>query len=271
MNKKSLTIILTASALAMALLLVIFNPNQAKPLFDRETMLRANQLYENGRYSEAAQTYQQLVDQDYADSSLFYNLGNAHYRRGDLGKAILNYERASLLAPRDGDIQANLAYARAQAVDQYESEANSPLEQWTQAASSKLTLNEMSILALVLFWVLTGLFILYLHSRQSPSAKGLRYALVFSLLIFTLSAFTLGERIYTEISSPPAIVTVESVEVVSNPGQDGVTQVTLHSGAQVILLETRGQWARLSLPGDQFQGWVPVGTVEELVSDILIS
>lgn len=262
MNKKFRTIILAASVFATALLLVVFTPNQAKPLFDRETMLRANQLYENGRYSEAAQTYQQLVDQDYADSALFYNLGNAYYRRGDLGKAILNYERAARLAPRDGDIQANLAYAYGQALDQHEIEANSPLEQWTQAASSKLTLNEMSVLALVFFWALAILFILYRHSRSSGLQKGLRYALVFALLVFGISAFTLGGRIYAESANPPAIVTVESVNVISNPGDSGVTQFTLHSGAQVILLETRGQWARLTLPGDQFQGWVPVETVE---------
>ena len=166
MNNKPLVIILSACALVLASLLVVFIPNQAKTLFDRETMLRANLLYENGRYSEAAQTYQQLVDQDYIDSSLFYNLGNAYYRRGDLGKAILNYERAARLAPRDGDIQANLTYANNQSLDQYEFEANSPLEQWTQAASSKLTLNEMSVLALVIFWVLIILFILYRHSRN---------------------------------------------------------------------------------------------------------
>jgi len=262
MNKKSLTIILTASTLALALLLVVFTPNQAKPLLDRETMVRANQLYENGRYSEAVQTYQQLVDQDYADSSLFYNLGNAHYRRGDLGKAILNYERAVLLAPRDSDIQTNLFYVRGQALDQYEAEANSPLEQWTQATSSKLTLNEMSILALVSFWMLALSFILYRHSRNPGLQKGLRYILVFTLVIFTLSTFTLGSRVYAESSHPTAIVTVESVDVVSNPGGSGVTQFTLHNGAQVILLETRGQWARLSLPGDHFQGWVPLEAVE---------
>jgi len=262
MNKKSLTIILTASALALVLLLAVFIPNQAKPHLDVETMLRANQLYENGRYNEAAQTYQQLVDQDYVDSSLFYNLGNAQYRRGDLGKAILNYERASRIAPRDSDIQANLVYARQQALDQYEIEANSPLTQWTQATSSKLTLDEMSIFALVSFWVLAVLFILYRHSREGQWQKGLRFAMLLTLLIFALSTFTLGGRIYAESTSPAAIVTVESVDVVSNPGEGGVSQFTLHSGAQVILLETRGQWSHLSLPGDQFQGWVPVETVE---------
>ena len=264
MNKKSVIIFLTASALALALLLAVFTPNQARPLLDYETMSRANQLYENGHFSEAVQTYQQLVDQDYVDSALFYNLGNAHYRRGDLGKAILNYERAALLAPRDGDIQANLTYAFGQTIDQYEAVANSPLAQWTQAISSKLTLNEMSKLALVSFWVLALLFILYRHIRNPGLQKGLRYALVFTLLIFVLSAVTLGGRIYSESSNPTAIVTVESVEVVSNPGEGGVAQFTLHSGAQVILLETRGQWAQLALPGDQFQGWVPVEAVEEV-------
>lgn len=264
MNKKSLTILLTASVLALALMLSVVNPNQAKPLLDRETMLRANQLYENGRYREATQTYQQLVDQGYAHSSLFFNLGNAHYRQGNLGKAVLNYERAARLAPRDGDIQTNLAYARAQALDQYETEANSPLEQWTQAASSKLTVNEMSVLSLVLFWLLAVVFILYRHSRNPRLQTGLRYALVATLLIFTLSAFTLGSRVYAENHQPAAVVTAQSVGVVSNPGEGSVTQFTLHSGAQVILLETRGQWARLSLPGDQFQGWVPVDAVEQV-------
>ena len=190
------------------------------------------------------------------------NLGNAYYRRGDLGKAILNYERAGRLAPRDGDIQANLTYAYEKSLDQYEVEANSPLEQWTQAASSKLTLNEMSVLALVIFWVLIILFILYRHSRSSGFKKGLRYALVFTLFIFAISVITLGGRIYTESTSPDAIVTVENVDVISNPGDGGVTQFTLHSGAHVVLLETRGQWVLLSLPGDQFQGWVPVESVE---------
>jgi tetratricopeptide (TPR) repeat protein len=264
MNKKALIIIFIASFLASAMLMAITNPIQAKPLLDRETMQRANQLYENGRYTEAAQTYQQLVDQDYADSALFYNLGNAHYRRGNLGKAILSYERAARLAPRDADIQANLAYARGQTLDQYEGEANSLLEQWTQAASSKLTLNEMSILALASFWALAAVFILYHHSRNPGLQKGLRYVLVFTLLIFALSAFTLGGRMYAENNSPEAIVTVESVDVLSNPGEGSITQFTLHSGAQIILLETRGQWARVSLPGDQFQGWVLVEAVEEV-------
>jgi len=264
MNKKSLTIFFTACALAFSLLLAVFIPSQAKPLLDRETMNRANQLYENGHYTEAVQTYQLLVDQDYVDSSLFYNLGNAHYRSGDLGKAILNYERAARLDPRDADIQANLSYAQGQTLDRYDTEANSPLEQWTQIVGSKMTLNEMSILVLVLLYLLDTLFIVYRHNRIPRLRKALRYTFGLMLLIFTLGASTLVSRVYAESIHPVAVVTAESVDVLSDPVEGGVTQFTLHSGAQVILLDTRGQWTQLSLPGEQFQGWVPIEMVEEV-------
>ncbi len=264
MNKKSLTIYFTASALALSLLLAIFTPSLAKPLLDSETMNRANQLYETGHYSEAARIYQQLVDQDFADSSLFYNLGNAYYRTGDLGKSILNYQRASRLDPRDADIQANLSYVQQQTLDQYDAEANSPLEQLTRVASSLFTLNEMSVLALALFWLLAALFIVYRHNRFTRLQKVLRYALVLVLSIFILSAFTLGNRVYDESAHPVAVVTAESVDVLGDPVEGGVSLFTLHSGAQVILLDARGQWAQLSLPGEQFQGWVPVKAVEKI-------
>jgi hypothetical protein len=41
-----------------------------------------------------------------------YNVGNAYARAGKPGMAVLNYERAALLAPTDPDIEANLNYVR---------------------------------------------------------------------------------------------------------------------------------------------------------------
>ena len=59
----------------------------------------ANSLAANGRYAEAAQAYQQLIDQGAADSAVYYNLGNAYMRLGNLGQAIVNYQRAAQLDP----------------------------------------------------------------------------------------------------------------------------------------------------------------------------
>jgi hypothetical protein len=44
-----------------------------------------------------------------------YNLANSYARAGKPGLAVLNYERAALLAPDDPDINANLEYVRASA------------------------------------------------------------------------------------------------------------------------------------------------------------
>jgi hypothetical protein len=44
-----------------------------------------------------------------------YNLANSYARAGKPGMAILNYERARLLAPNDADIEANLRFVRASA------------------------------------------------------------------------------------------------------------------------------------------------------------
>jgi hypothetical protein len=41
-----------------------------------------------------------------------YNLANAYARAGKPGMAVLNYERANLLAPNDPDIEANLRFVR---------------------------------------------------------------------------------------------------------------------------------------------------------------
>jgi hypothetical protein len=44
-----------------------------------------------------------------------YNQGNSYARAGKPGLAVLNYERAALLAPGDSDVRANLEYVRASA------------------------------------------------------------------------------------------------------------------------------------------------------------
>jgi hypothetical protein len=46
-------------------------------------------------------------------ASDLYNLGNSYARAGKPGMAILNYERADLLAPNDSDIEANLRFVQA--------------------------------------------------------------------------------------------------------------------------------------------------------------
>jgi tetratricopeptide (TPR) repeat protein len=73
---------------------------------------KANTRYHDGAYEDAAREYQRLLESGIESGNLFFNLGNAYFKVGDVGRAILNYERAALFMPSDPDLAANLAYAR---------------------------------------------------------------------------------------------------------------------------------------------------------------
>ncbi len=74
-----------------------------------------NAAYRRGDYTKAAEAYESVLRAGYESAAIYYNIGNALVRAGDLGRAIWSYERARLLDPRDPDLAANLAFARARA------------------------------------------------------------------------------------------------------------------------------------------------------------
>ncbi|MCK7528273.1 MAG: tetratricopeptide repeat protein [Ignavibacteriales bacterium] len=75
-------------------------------------MQSGNELYKNNQYQSAIDEYNKLVKQGYEGTSLYYNLGNAHYRLGKVGFAILYYEKALKFSPGDEDTKHNLALAK---------------------------------------------------------------------------------------------------------------------------------------------------------------
>ena len=106
MNKHKTILILTV------LLLVLSGMLYAQVTDPAELFSKANKHYENSEYEEAISLYEEVTSRDIADKVLYYNLGNAYYRTENLGKALLYYERALKLSPRDEDIQYNIEFIR---------------------------------------------------------------------------------------------------------------------------------------------------------------
>lgn len=247
-----------------ALLIILIATFRYQPLQAAsavETLVNGNQLYEQGNFAEAAQLYEQLSSQGVADSTLYYNLGNAYYKQGDLGRAILNYTRAARLAPRDSDVQANLALARSLVADKYSSGAESLTATLVKLTEDWLTLNELAGLTLLLWWLVCLLLLLTRRLAIQNHLLWLRPVLWIVGLLWIGTLATLGATLYQTRSHPPAIVVAKEVKVASGPGDRYVTEFTLHAGAEVSLVEQRGDWVRIALPGDQLQGWAPQRTV----------
>ena len=75
--------------------------------FTREA---GDKAYRQEQYGDAVEIYEGVIKDNGATMQLYYNLGNAYFRLGNKGKAILNYERALKLDPLDEDTKANLEY-----------------------------------------------------------------------------------------------------------------------------------------------------------------
>ena len=257
--RRSVLLILSLIAIMAALQSVLLAQSSGT-----EVMTVANDLYEAGRYSEAADAYERLVDQGLESSDLFYNLGNAYFKSGDLGRAILNYRRADRLDPRDQDIQANLDQARDQTVDQLGAAGDALVVRFVRFAKSWVTLNEMAVAALVLWALLLGSLTAYMYMKPKGVRRLAKFASVGGLALLVVCLFLLGGMWYADGERSDAVVVEESVDVLSGPGTQYVTVFTLHAGAEASVIETRAGWARLGLPGGELQGWVPAAAVQRV-------
>jgi len=231
---------------------------------DIEAVSIGNKLFESGQYDQATQIYQQIISQGVQDSAIYYNLGNVYYKQGDLGRAIVNYERAALMNPRDSDIQANLTIARKQAEpsESLPAIATGPVDSITRLIGSWFSIDETAILALGLWFAFSMLFLVWLQLEPGKARTWMGYSAFMTLLLVAVLTLSLGNRIYNEKVHPTAVVVADEITINSQPGDQYTTEYSLHNGAEVVLLGTQGDWAHLSTPGETMEGWIPLSAVE---------
>lgn len=258
-----ITLVVTGIILIIGLLAAI-NMSTHSSEADIEAVSIANKLYESGQYDQAIQIYQQIISQGVQDSAIYYNLGNVYYKQGDLGLAIVNYERAALINPRDSDIQANLTIARNQAVqsESLPAIAMGPVNSITRLIGSWLSIDETAILALALWFAFSLLFLVWLQLEPGKARTGMGYAVFMTLFLVAVLGLSLGNRIYNGKVHPTAVVVANEITINSQPGDKYATEYSLHNGAEVILLGTQGEWVHLSTPGETLDGWIPLSAVE---------
>jgi len=237
----------------------------AQDLSPTDAMLVANQAYEAGDYAEAAAGYEAVIAFGVHNKDIYYNLGNAYFKLGDLGRAILNYRRAHYLDPRDSDVSTNLAIAQAQTIDQLDATPAGAWANLVQIAEEWLTLREATILALILWLIICGLAILWILLPSLRRWTGIGMAIMG--LFLAIGLISIANRYYTERFYPPAVIVAQQVDVTGGPGDADqyLVEFDLHSGAEVRLVESRPDWRRIALSGD-LQGWVPAGAIELVVN-----
>ena len=128
------------------------------------TFEQANRLYEQGKYAEAAALYENVAKGGRQSAPVFFNLGNAYFKDGKIGRAIYHYRIAERLKPRDPDIQANLRFSR----DRLPETVSRAPTAWNRSLNY-FTVNELAVVFSVVFWAWAILFGL---ARLRPGMAG---------------------------------------------------------------------------------------------------
>ena len=225
------------------------------------TYNEANALYRQGEFRKAAGRYEEVVSRGVRNGYVFFNLGNAYFKAGETGRAILAYERALRLMPDDEDVLANLRFVNAVKEDKSPDE---DLNLATRILSSGYRLLSADVLAVsgsvCLFLMAAAALIRLLSASRRSLWIGL---LVLAGTGFCGSGTLLTYRVYTESSVSEAIVIADEVRGRSGPGDDYLLVFTIHEGTKVTIERTEDRWYLVRLPNG-IGGWLP-GTAMEII------
>jgi tetratricopeptide (TPR) repeat protein len=222
-----------------------------------QLFFRANEAYKAGRFQEAVDGYSRLIQSGHETGHLFYNLGNAYFRLNQLGWAILNYERARLLMPRDADLNFNLRYARDQMKD-------AVAESQGLMNTTFFWLNTFNLHEL--FWsfaVLNVVFWAILVTRLFMRPDWIFYPFLVVVILWFIAGFSFGLKWDQVHTDDRGVIVQEEISVLAGPDINDTVLFKLHAGTEVCLERSEEGWSLVSLP-DKKRGWVKKEAVERI-------
>lgn len=222
---------------------------------------QANRLYAAGDFQAAREQYLAVVATGVEDARLYYNLGNACFKTGELGEAILWYERARRLDPRDPDIRNNLRFANAVKQDR-DPEAGSLVWQAVERAFAYPTLNELCVVFSALLVLLFSLGVVRLR-RTGPATAGWTALLALCATLLLADTVLLTARVYYRSTVREAIVTAPEGTARSGPGRDQTAVFVVHEGTKLRLERQQSEWL-LSRLANGLGGWLHQDVLEEI-------
>jgi len=221
-----------------------------------ELFQQGNSFYEAGKYAEAITAYEQILDSGLHNGYVYYNLGNALLKQNRIGEAILQYERAKRLLPRDEDVAYNLEYAKAATVDTIEQQRSA-----FERVRSYFTPQETHLFFWASYVLLTACIIAFIFAPRVWKFRLLyvmlipAFGLLFALILLLLQS--------SSGSDQAAIVLAQKIEAKTGPGEEYSTVFEIHEGAKVRIQREKAEWFEIKLPNNVI-GWVKNTEIERI-------
>lgn len=216
---------------------------------------KANSAYQAGDYDGALKLYREIIDSGFVSAAVYYNIANSYMKKGELGRALVGYERALRLSPRDSDLRANWMYARSIMKNPEVSPAQS-LEQKIFVHLEFVAEDEIIMILYLLAFALSALVLAGLFLQWRFRKTFVFIAVLAGLFVFHL--FALSAKV--EAQAQRAII-LSTVEVKYEPEEAATTHFTAYEGWKVRVLKGSAGWSKVERP-DGLEGWVPSTSLE---------
>ena len=221
----------------------------------------ANKLYSQNKYSEALENYQKIIQKGYVSSELYYNIGNAYFKLNNLPYAVLYYEKALHLDPRNQRAKNNLEYVNTLLnVDNRENKFI--LDKIYLSILKLFSSNGWAIVSITLFVLafLLGL-VFFLSKKISLRRNSLIIGII--LLFLSLSALWLSYDMQRYQSGNNEAIIMQTTTVKSSPSESGTEIFVVNPGVKVKILSADNQWYEVKLPNGK-TGWLEANKVEKI-------
>ena len=238
-----------------ALILLFFVPmillaDGAKTLFEQ-----ANDAYEQENYDSTISLLDSLLNAGLESPELYYNLGNAWFKKSEIPKAILYYEKAKKLDPNNTDINYNLELANTKIADKIEATPEFFLKKWWRTSLLFFSESQWVSINIISYSILL-VFVIIFFITQSKSVKQASFFLgilfLFISLLTGIYGYQSSKRIHEHNT---AIVFTPTVNVKSSPNESANTIFVIHQGTKVQLLDQLKDWYRIKLANGSL-GWM---------------
>ena len=218
---------------------------------------RANLFYEAGDYAEAIKKDESILESGFRSGNLYYNLGNAYFKNGELGKAILNYERARRFMPRDSALLSNYRYAKSLMKRPDPPGKRFLVFKWLDRGMDYLTLKQSIVLGFILYYcIIVYVIITKIFKRYVQYSTLITYVLC---ILLALVAIPTVRKI--KDLERGAIITAKIIDARFEPLDDAAVHFPIYEGMKVYILRTKGAWCKIKRPDGKI-GWLPKSALE---------
>jgi len=224
-----------------------------------EAFRQANSTKDSGQaerlYKKAILNFEKIINQGQIENAkLYYNLANAYFLTGRLGKAILNYRRAAKIDDSDEDIQKNLTFARSKRIDKIAVKTEKRILQTLFFWHYDFPLKTKFLLTCIFFGVVCVCITATIWFGRSP-ALTISTIICGILVLCFLSSVVLEYK--TQVSRISGVITGKEVVARQGDGENYITSFKepLHEGTEFDLLEERPGWLHIKL-SDGSDGWI---------------